>query len=479
VVAVAHMGGGCSSHPGPPIQYNNVCSSEVGDRITVQNACVGLIYRPGFPSPVDTTTPTDTFCKEISGEWSSDTVIAEGCVSYDDVRRAANDCGGTGAIVTCKRDSFIGDPLTCCLLDYNCKGGDACWSDQGRKQTCDPKTRSPFSSTCQPLVNQYCTGTLPSDDPSSADWLARWDPNSPNSCYNLFLRRMQLTPDPNRCSIPIPPSQQYPGQCNIPTSGIDAIGWQQNQTLLNQVIQRYQEMGYKIGTDPGQPGYNSFQEFLYTNICCPYSGMCSSALRKSCATQTSQRISLNPTTSKWCGCHLPPEEYQAYELRYGIEPQCSPMCNRADVVKQAGRNLNPLVCTTNTCIIDNVTVNLLSSNVQGGLTFSQMCGSCGSGTCSCIISYSNVNVNNSTIGGSVIPALNECGVTTCSQTNPGLYGPETITVPCDDTTSNIYQEYDDRVRNSASQSRLAGVLWSLCIIGLILVLIIILFWILY
>lgn len=480
------MGQGCTVTKGPAPIYKNVCSPNIGDLTSPSNVC--LLFDVNMPGALPIPPPDevkDQFCKKISPEWKTSTGLSRSCISTNDGFTqgiGTGDCGTNGSTVTCERTKFTGDPLKCCLNNVNCTG--QCWSDKpdaSGKQTCDPNTRNQFAGVCPELLSQYCTGTLPTDDPNSSAWLRRWnatDVNSPSNCYNLFLRRMQINTDPNKCPPPVVPTL---GVCNLPTEELDAIGWSQNQALMTQVFERYRNLGYQLGTDPGQPGYNAFQEFLYTNICCPYSGMCSSAIKDVCAVESAQRISLNPTTAKWCGCHLPVGEYQAYHREYGIQPQCTPMCNRANVIQQAGRDMLPLTCTTNTCIIDNVTVNLLNSNVQGGLNFQQMCGKCGAGTCSCIISNSSVNIIDSTVGGSLVPALQSCSssASTCTQSNAGDFGPSNITVPCSNTSNNIYNTYNELVVERQSQNRRAGILWTLVILGFLLLLVVIFIWWLY
>lgn len=473
------MGHACSNSPGPAPIYNNTCSNSKGEVQQVPNVCILATLDP-LREWIPALDPAPA-CKNISPEWSfhhigdPDCLACEGC-GYT-AASPSSTCQIPGFKLFCKRDTFMGNPLECCLKDHNCSpGSNSCWSDQQHKQTCSPEHRNPLTDACLPLVDQYCSGSLPTDDPTSIEWLTRWEPdrNNPRSCYNIFLRRMKLNPDPNRCNLPA-----YPTKCDQSTTDLNAVGWAQNQQLIAKVIQKYQSQGFKIGVSPGQPGYNAFQEFLYSNVCCPYSGMCSSALHTACVTESSQRISLNPTTSKWCGCHLPIGEYQEYQRRYGIQPECTPMCNRADVIKQASRDLEPLKCQTNTCIIDGITVNLINSNVKDSVDFNQICGSCGSGVCSCIISDSSVSVINSTVGGSVVPALQMCGSSTCTQTNPGKYGPEKITVPCSNNPTNIYAEYDKLVQEQKAQNQRAGILWTLVVLGIILILIVLLFWWLY
>jgi hypothetical protein len=122
--------------------------------------------------------------------------------------------------------------------------------------------------------------------------------------------------------------------------------------------------------------------------------LCQDGLDRVCETQTAQRISLNPAIAQWCGCHLPPQEYEDYSVKFNIPPECTPMCNRSGTIPIVGINAEPVNCKQNVCLIDEVTVNLINAQIGGGITFDQICGNCGGNPCSCIISNTEIDIIN-------------------------------------------------------------------------------------
>lgn len=296
-------------------------------------------------------------------------------------------CGTVGTSVLCGRKLFTGDPVRCCMNDYHCNGEftgsvTACFSDARQQNTCadgkngQPNYRDVTSSACKPFVYQYCTGTLPSDDPNSTAWLDRWTANQggKGSCTNAVIRNL-FTKVATPCTLPPPPPVS--GLCNIGTDlPIDSEGYFWSANLVEAAIDKYTRQGFRLGTIPGFPGYNPFQDFLYNSICCPYPGLCQAALKRTCAVNTAQRISLNPAVAQWCGCYLPAGEYEDYSVKYNIPPECSPMCNRAGTIPLVGVDAKATICTQNICLIDDITVNLVNTQIGGGIDFNQICANC-------------------------------------------------------------------------------------------------------
>ena len=433
------------------------------------------------------------YCSLMSNanEWDTKNPEDFGSCFYNDCNnyQAVNEgccglcCAIAGGQLKCKRQSFAGEPGPCCLNDLTCVNVDPstnppqCFSDVQKQKTCSdgkngqPNYRSIVSTDCRDALISYCTGTLSTDNPSSTEWLNRWTVNSggSGSCAYAVQRNLFNSTDPNQCG-PIPIIT--PGICNImPPERYDADGYFWAQQLISATIQKYTDQGFMLGSLPGSPGYNTFQNFLYTNICCPYPGLCQDGLQRACASYTSQRISLNPAIAQICGCHLPTGEYQDYSVKYNIPPECTPMCNRADTVPIVGVNAQPVVCTQNICLIDGVTVNIVNSQL-GNLNFNQVCGNCPGGQCSCIIADSTVDVLNSTINGTTIPVSENCGNLTCTQTNPGTLGPATLTVPCTPGTPfNPFAEYDAQQLAAQKSAQKSSFTTTLIVIGIGLLLV--------
>lgn len=413
-------------------------------------------------------------------------------------------CGNEGIHTVCQRVKYTGDPVICCLSDYDCRVLESsdpqydpsCFSDPCseapqlvtftsesqftvlpnhtcQNRTCDPQYRSIVNRPCREKLHQYCTGTLPSDDPNSTDWLDRWDVNSlgSRSCPYALARNMYNPKgDTGHCPAANFAWNPINGCQSPPPYPIDSEGYFWGQRVVTEAMEKYTLQGFRIGALPGSSGYNPFQDILYNNVCCPNPGLCQNGLTELCGQYNSAQVSIDPTIAQWCGCHMAQEQYQEYSVNFNIPPQCTPMCNRIGTVPIVGINADPVLCEQQICIIDDVTVNLINAQIQGGLNFNQICGNCGNATCSCIISNSTLDIQNSTIQGNVIPINSGCGSFLCTQTNPGPTGPTTINVPCG-TGINPYLEYEQTVLKAQATAQKRSSLWTFLVIGLGLLLI--------
>lgn len=454
------MGNNCNR---PPPDTTNVCHVSVGDRTV--NVLPNFCTIEGIAG----NTFRDEYCSMLSsaGEWGNASEVTSGCAYsncdyHTDVGFGCCGacCGVVGGSATrCQRLAFTGEPIQCCFNDLICNdivgatAPPACFSDRAKQNTCadgnngQPNYRSIVSTDCQDVLLNYCAGTLPTDDPTSTAWLDRWlgGTGAPFCAYALYRNMFDPVPgQPGHC---FPPDPIDPGVCNIsPRYPLDAQGYFWAQRMVEAAITHYQDLGYRLGSFPGQDTYNPWQDFLYTNVCCPYPGLCQTALASACATTTAQRLSFNPILGQWCGCHLNTEEYQSYSVKYNIPPQCSPMCNRGGTIPIVNGNGDVVNCTQRVCLIDDITLNIVGSQVGGGVNFDQVCAGCTGGVCSCIVSDNVVDINNSIIGGNVLPINQGCGTLTCTQTNPGVTGPQTIPISCGTGASNPIAEYEDRVQ---------------------------------
>lgn len=474
------MGNNCGSIQNPNTE--NLCAVSVGEQSRTM---------PGFctwAGPAGNGYRSE-YCSKMSsaGEWGrhveSEICDYNSCQPFQRMDKGCcrGCCGIVGGGLACHRLSFKGDPVTCCFKDMECTNNDPtanppqCFSDPGKQQTCadgkngQPNYRSLVSEDCQDVLFQYCTGTLPNDDPNSTAWLDRWtQPGTFGSCSYALQRNLFRGANPCLPTIPSGPT----GICNIPPPlPLDSEGYFWAQRLVAAAMTRYEEQGFQIGALPGFPGFNPWQDFMYSNICCPYPGLCQDSLERICATQTAQRISLNPAVAQWCGCHLPPEEYQEYSVKFNIPPQCSPTCNRAGTIPIVGINAEPITCQQNICLIDGITINLVNAQIGGDIEFDQICGNCGGTQCSCIVSDTTIDISNGTIGGNFIPVAQGCGSITCSQTNPGITGPATLTVQCGTGTVNPYTEFEEAKAAAEAEAKKNAWLWTLIAIGVAIVLI--------
>jgi hypothetical protein len=434
-------------------------------------------------------------CREMStaGEWANPEVSGLCAFLYTAIYKEVVGpawpwCSYAGGGLKCRRNSFTGDPVTCCFNDLACVSSPdnytpECFSDVAQQNTCSdgsggtPNHRSIVSEDCRDTLFEYCTGTLPTDDPNSVEWLDRWTVEGTRSCYYAVQRNMFDIGGTGHC---FPPQPVPPGNlCNIPLDlPLDSVGFFWAQRLVSAAITKYTAQGFAIGSLPGFPGYNPWQDFMYNNVCCPYAGLCQDALEIACETKTAQRISLNPALAQWCGCHLPVGEYEEYSARFNIPPQCTPMCNRVGTIPIVGVNADPISCTQDICLIDGVTVNLINSQIGGGINFDQVCANCSGSQCSCIVSNTTVDIANSVIGGNVVPVSEGCGSISCTQTNPGTTGPNTIPVSCGETGPfNPYQEYEAEVAAATAEAQKKSWFWTILIVGagILLIFIILIF----
>lgn len=155
--------------------------------------------------------------------------------------------------------------------------------------------------------------------------------------------------------------------------------------------------------------YNS-QDPVYKNVI-PYLcsrpnvfGVCDDVLNNFCSSYSRDDLEKDETLQVLCGCHLQPKDYPY--SGWGIPSSCDSICLYENTIQ----NSSYQKCQSNSCIIDNVTVDIINSEVDNGINFGQVCGSCGShsgsrdGTnpvCECWLSGININDINSIIKGGI------------------------------------------------------------------------------
>lgn len=113
---------------------------------------------------------------------------------------------------------------------------------------------------------------------------------------------------------------------------------------------------------------------------------------------------------QWCGCFMNTDIYQT--LYPNISSECTPFCNSSDVI-QLGQQ-----CQGSACIIDDVTVSIINSQV-GYVSINQFCNACATSTssdtqnvsekCNCTISNVNITALSSKIGNISIDQLCNLG----------------------------------------------------------------------
>jgi len=144
-------------------------------------------------------------------------------------------------------------------------------------------------------------------------------------------------------------------------------------------------------------------------------------------------MEFNPSIANWCGCYLNNKEYSKYVDQYQVNKQCTPLCNRTAAIPLVTGGNQALLCDQDSCIIDDLAINLAGTTVTGKVEINQMCGNCSSGegaSCACRIENNTINGLNSIIGN--INIGETCTSAVCTQTNQDG---NLVTVPCDGSSS--------------------------------------------
>lgn len=314
-----------------------------------------------------------------------------------------------------------------------------------------------FDSYCPVVLTAYCSGQdLPVGDSS---WINRWvnEDGSPlrYGCLNALARNIYAPPTDSSTSY----TNALPNQCALVNNYFNVISTSTSctpmsmegtspqgllvaSTMLAAVSARYAQDGFVLGSLPGMPGYNPFQDFLYADVACPFPLLMKSLLTNTCGQYSSQQMTDNPSIANWCGCYLPDGEYETYLKTYQVSKQCTPLCNRQSAVPLVDLNNQALRCNQDTCIIDDVAIQLANTTVNGSINVTQMCGNCHSGitqsapaSCQCLIDSTSTIIS----GGQVnnVNVKEQCTTSSCTAVDPNTG--QTITLPCDQIGNE--QEY--------------------------------------
>ncbi len=481
------MGTQCGGYPPPDPNTTNHCN-DYGSKYYMRDFC-SLAGVGGKSNRIK-------WCGKLgtTDEWGVDDTNGTHDCTYDSCKEyrvlgtgcCEGCCGIVGKSVDCKRQQFKGDPLKCCLQDKVCTYSHAnddappeCFSDTNKKYTCAPCHRDVTSSgstkadgskktcdeakvrNCKELILDYCSGADTNDD--DVTWMDRWyNPvtgiETPQSCMYALKRNLYTGLGCHAADITMSSST---GTCSpyIASGDLSASGAIWGQDLMNAVFEKYKKNGYTIGSTPGTSGYNPFQEFLY-QICCTAPILCQKPLDDSCSIYSAQRLSYNPQVANWCGCYLPQHEYDEYVNKNQINKECTPTCNRPGSIPSVTGDGDPYLCTQTVCLIDDISINLVSSDLSGDVSINQMCSNCNStssegstATCSCIIQDNTIIGVEAQIGG--ISINESCSTTQCSISNPDPDGsPPVLTVPCDQVTNPDEAFAEEQARQEESQAKI-------------------------
>jgi hypothetical protein len=170
----------------------NMCSDAGAFSPSVTNMCI-----QDEPGPNDDSLALN-FIQALGGigansEYSSNysQSALDACKSYGGGGDSAT-CGCTGNcdkgyIREYQKQANYGDPLMCCLRDFQCNearnndiNGATCFSDNSGTNTCPQSFRATDTEPCQFLTTQYCLGNIGDtiDPTSDLDFLALWVNNT-------------------------------------------------------------------------------------------------------------------------------------------------------------------------------------------------------------------------------------------------------------------------------------------------------------
>lgn len=195
----------------------------------------------------------------------------------------------------------------------------------------------------------------------------------------------------------IPPQAAACGA--VPFGGTPTtVGIGNAQTLLDNAIIKYNKSGGDLLNDNiGSPDFNNF---VYS-VCQEYPYLCSNFLENTvCKNKSYQEVINDANLLKWCGCYLSTNTYESYVNDFGLSKECTPFCNRPDVIPSYDPDTNlPQYCNQSVCIIDDVTITLAKTTLEGeglaggNINFNQICNACSATNDNGINSNSITNSN--------------------------------------------------------------------------------------
>lgn len=171
----------------------------------------------------------------------------------------------------------------------------------------------------------------------------------------------------------------------IPFQGVPTpSGFINAQRLLENAVNKYYHNNGNL-LDSFNATSTDFQSWVYT-VCANYPGLCSNFLQNTvCNNLTAEDVINNEYALQWCGCNLSPSTYQSYAEDFDVSKECTPFCNIPNVIPSFDTDTNaPQYCNQSVCIIDDVTITLAKTRLQGtgggggNVNFNQICNSCSS-----------------------------------------------------------------------------------------------------
>lgn len=429
--------------------YNkNFCTANVRDFIVPRSQafCRSIGDNEWYPD----------FTKSYSCNYNSATEIDRfdttfGCCSIA--------CSIFGRGYDCLRTHRRGRPKICCFKDKACKGINGedqkkiCYDSDTGLRSCPLDAQDMASDTCRAIIQDECSNL--NGDPNS-QWRANWltnrtitdtanpgntggggtstedltytTPNNPICLHALYRNVYGI--NGFGCLGNAPPTVESGIQPPVNTDGF-AFG----RKMVEDLFTTYIASGGNIAARQDQEADTEMNDLLFS-ICSTIPGICASSLQQICSTVTTADLIANPNYQKYCSCYMAPAQYATYTDLYGITKECTPVCNQKGVVgvtEADGITLRK--CAQSTCVIDNVSIDLYKSKINGPLNFSQLCGNCGqganTGVCSCTLRNLTFKAAEATINGGIAISQQCSGESSCSFEKTGADGKVTkVSAPC-------------------------------------------------
>lgn len=462
----------CDKHTPNPLNY---CTLSLDQTINIEGMCTLMgsfgdeICRDG--------------CDEMGEEWTfkgrGDNCNYNNCDSRSEMGGGCCSicCPNPGKKCTCKRKVFAADPLTCCLQDLACTVSDIndyglikrapqCFTGNYEK-TCDPSYRDAGSATCTSKISDFCLGV--DLDPNSTEWYKRWYSTSEINgvvydrlCVNYLYR---IAYGHNNISCNLNNDSSLINEL-IDTYKPTSEGLSLAQDLTANMISKYYSQGGSLTGSESSESDDRLNETIY-EICSNSPGLCSQFLYKLCNPVSTESLTRDPLLTKWCGCYMPPEQYQKYTNYYGISRECTPTCNMSGVVPLPSDDYSGTKrCKQSFCVIDDVSVTIAQSTVNS-VNFNQLCGSCNdTNICDCVVTGANITTVDSQIGN--ISVSQSCSAQSQCYAEVKNVDGSITRVPVD--CIGDFDEEQNKAKDTQKQAEIS-LMWQIVIIAIVVILI--------
>jgi hypothetical protein len=136
-------------------------------------------------------------------------------------------------------------------------------------------------------------------------------------------------------------------------------------------------------------------------------GACNDVMNEICSGCNQNDLIKNPDDAVLCGCFIPDPDT-------GTVNRCNPLCNNPKSIRS---EFDPVTgeengCNESLCIIDNLAINVASSESNVEVNINQVCSQCNKGNCLCYIDFDDFDATKVKIN-----VQNQCGETVCVQTD--------------------------------------------------------------